>query len=65
MNVTNRDYLIQNPSELTGKILNEAHDFIERVFGVHARMSMKDTDQLSFWLDAVRDYSKLGKDVQK
>lgn len=63
--MTNRDYLVQNPDELTGKILTEAHEFIERVFGVHARMSMRDTDQLSFWLNAVRDYNKLGRDVQK
>lgn len=63
--MTNRDYLIQNPSELTGKILNEAHEFIERVFGVHARMSMRDAEQLQFWLDAVRDYNRITKAVQK
>ena len=52
--MTNREYLIQNPNEMN-KMLRLAHEYAEREFGYHGRMTMADDEMLDKWLDAEYD----------
>lgn len=52
--MTNREYLVQHPEEMS-KMLKMAHEYAELEFGYHCRMTMAEEELLEKWLDAEHD----------